>query len=175
MDPIHPAVYYSIVKLLRPETIVETGVCEGNSSRFLLLAMQENQHGALHSIDLPNADLSLGVGLGRQTHTHPEGKTAGWMVPDELRDRWNLHLGDARELLPKVLAKLGCIDIFIHDSLHSYDHMMFEFDTAWQHLRKGGLLISDDTDWNSAFTEFAHKVSRPTVMFNYRVGAIRKP
>jgi hypothetical protein len=130
VEPIHPAVYYVLVRLLRPDVVVETGVCEGNSSRFILLALNLNEHGVLHSIDLPNADLDLGEGKGRQTHVRPEGKKAGWMVPDELRKRWTLHLGDAKELLPKVLAELGSIDIFIHDSLHSYDHMLFEFRTA---------------------------------------------
>ena len=174
IDPIHPAIYYVLVRLLQPEMVVETGVCEGNSSRFLLLAMKKNQRGLLHSIDLPNADFELGPGIGRQTHVHHPGKEAGWMVPEELRHRWHLHLGDARELLPMVIASLPPIDVFIHDSLHSYDHMMFEFRTAWPQLRDGGILLSDDTDWNSAFAEFAAQMQCRPIFFNYRVGAIRK-
>ena len=174
VEPIHPAVYYVLVRLTRPDVVVETGVCEGNSSRFILLALQHNAHGILHSIDLPNADLDLGEGKGRQTHVHAEGKEVGWMVPDDLRKHWTLHLGDARELLPGVLKSLGNIDMFIHDSLHSYEHMMFEFHAAWPHLRRNGILLSDDTDWNDAFGVFCREKRCVPTFFNYRVGAIRK-
>ena len=106
----------------------------------------------------------------------PPGKETGWMVPKELRGRWRLHLGDAKELLPALLPTLGPLDIFTHDSLHSYDHMMFEFRTAWPHLRDGGVLCSDDIDANRSFVDFAAEVNCPGVIFNNRrAGAIRKP
>lgn len=163
--PMHPIVYYTLVRLMRPGLVVETGVNNGFSTRFLLLAMERNDCGMLHSIDLPTPKEDV-----RQM-----GKEIGWLVPAGLRARWQLHLGDARELLPKLLTTLGTVDIFIHDSLHTYDHMLFEYRTAWPHLRVGGILLSDDTDFNAAFPEFAAEVHRPTVMFNFRVGLIRKP
>lgn len=172
--PMHPIVYYGLVRLTQPDVVVETGVCDGFSSRFLLLAMERNGRGTLHSIDLPSQDVELVPGGARQTDRLPEGRPTGWLVPDNLRRRWHLHLGDTKELLPKLMRTLGTIDIFIHDSLHTYDHMLFEYGTAWPYLRGGGILLSDDTDWNEAFPEFATTVKCPTVMFNFRVGAIRK-
>jgi len=169
---MHVIVCYALVRLLRPELVVETGVAEGSSSRYLLRAMQRNDCGVLHSIDLPNGDFDDGKFRQRNPLV---GGDVGWKVPSNLRDRWNLHLGDARELLPNLLARLGKVDMFIHDSLHSYDHMLFEYSTAWPHLREGGILLSDDIDWNTAFSEFATKQRCRTTMFNYRVGAIRKP
>src|SRR5207245_10685715 len=109
------------------------------------------------------------------TDTLPSGRSPVSLLPAELRNRWDLHLGDAKDLLPKLLSELDRIDIFIHDSLHTYEHMLFEFRTAWPHLCDGGILLSDDTDWNEAFLEFATAIKCPTVMFNFRVGAIRKP
>lgn len=172
---MHPIVYYALVRLTHPDLIVETGVCDGFSSRFLLLALEKNNRGMLHSIDLPNQDVELERVGERQRDVLPDEKQPGWLVPASLRKRWQLHLGDARELLPKVLSEIGSPDLFIHDSLHTYDHMMFEFQTAWPFLKTGGILLSDDSDWNSAFPEFAQSVQCPTIMFNYRVGAIRKP
>lgn len=174
VDPIHYVTWYALVRLMRPDIVVETGVAEGYSSFFILLAMARNRHGVLHSIDFPGADLELGPGMGRQAYVLPAGRSPGWQVPEDLRSRWQLHLGDAKDLLPPLLKRLGSIDIFIHDSLHSYDHMLFEFTTAWPHLRERGLMLSDDTDWNNAFTEFSSNVQGVTVMFNYRVGAISK-
>ena len=163
--PMHPIVYYALIRLMRPGVVVETGVNNGFSTRFLLLAMERNGCGMLHSIDLPTPKEDV-----RQI-----GKDIGWLVPDRLRGRWQLHMGDAKELLPKLLKTLGAVDIFIHDSLHTYDHMLFEYRTAWPHVRAGGILVSDDTDFNSAFPEFAAEVKCPPVMFNFRVGLIRKP
>jgi len=173
--PMHPIIYYALVRLVQPTLVVETGVCDGFSSRFLLLAMQRNGLGTLHSIDLPNQDVPLGSEGARQTDILPSGRSTGWLVPAELRARWHLHLGDAKDLLPKLLPELDQIDIFIHDSLHTYEHMLFEFRTAWPYLCDGGILLSDDTDWNEAFAEFAAAVQCSPVMFNFRVGAIRKP
>lgn len=172
--PMHPVIYYALVRLLKPSIILETGVCDGLSSRFLLLAMERNGHGVLHSIDLPNQDVDLGHGA-RQRDVLSADRRTGWLVPDTLRARWHLHLGDAKELLPELLQKIEKIDIFIHDSLHTYTHMLLEYRTAWPYIRPGGLLLSDDTDWNSAFEDFARECGCPTVLFNVRVGAMRKP
>ena len=32
----------------------------------------------------------------------------------------------------------------MHDSLHTYDHMMFEYTTSWDFIKKNGLLLSND-------------------------------
>ena len=45
---------YVIVRLLRPNCIVETGVAAGVSSTFILEALNRNDRGELYSIDLPS-------------------------------------------------------------------------------------------------------------------------
>jgi hypothetical protein len=67
---------------------------------------------------------------------------------------WNLVVSDSRIILPLVLDRIGPIDVFIHDSEHSFGQMMFEFSSAWPFIRESGLLVSDDEDYNSAFREF---------------------
>jgi predicted O-methyltransferase YrrM len=155
-------VQYAAIRALGPETIVETGVANGVSSSYLLLALQKQGKGRLHSI-----------GLGDPTYL-PAGKQAGWFVPDGLRDRWQVHLGDAREQLPSLLPKLGTIDVFIHDSLHTYEHMFWEFETAYPFLRPGGLLISDDALWNRAFEDFSQKMGEPQARILRGVGFLGK-
>lgn len=56
-------------------------------------------------------------------------------------------------MLPELLSEVGEIDLFVHDSLHTYRNMRFEFEAAWPSLRPGGILISDDVDGNAAFEE----------------------
>ncbi|MGH7206385.1 MAG: class I SAM-dependent methyltransferase [Nitrospiraceae bacterium] len=174
--PLYAIVEYLLVRLMQPKVVVETGVEYGLSSRVMLLAMERNGRGTLHSIDFPNQDIVIESSGFRQRNIMPPGRETGWLVPSDLRGRWHLHLGDAKELLPKLLATLEPIDIFVHDSLHSYDHMLFEFRTAWPHLRGGGVICSDDIDANLAFADFAAEVNCPGEIFNnQRVGVIRKP
>ena len=137
---------YMAVRAFEPEIVVETGVANGVSSAYILLALQKNKRGVLHSIGLNDSQYL------------PVGKSLGWIVPEPLKSRWNLLIGDSRDLLPSLLSQLGMIDIFIHDSLHTYDHMLWEYRIAFPYLRPGGLLFSDDAAWNSAFTEFCLEV-----------------
>jgi len=46
--------------------------------------------------------------------------------------------------------------LYFHNSDHSYENMVFEFDWAWNHL-KSKVIIADDVENNSAFYEFVNK------------------
>ena len=153
---------YAAARALAPERIVETGIANGVSSAYLLLAIQKNGKGRLHSI-----------GLGDPAFL-PAGTEAGWFVPAWLRGPWQVHIGDARQLLAPLLGQIGTMDLFIHDSLHTYDHMLWEYETAYPALRPGGLLLSDDALWNSAFHDFARKVQEPDAKILRGVGFLRK-
>ncbi len=164
--------FYLLVRKYKPDVIVETGVGRGVSSAYILCAMQENDKGHLYSIDLPPESAAVDeVNEGDhvrhqladgQRHKHYE---VGYFVPEFLRNRWTLTLGDARKHLPPLLEKLERIDIFYHDSLHTYDHMTFEFETAWPHLRDGGLLLSDDVLWNRAFFDICKQKRKKPVIY----------
>jgi hypothetical protein len=62
--------------------------------------------------------------------------------------------GSSRRRFPALLAKLGQIDLFIHDSLHSERNVRFELDRAWSILRPGGAIIVDDIDANNGLHSF---------------------
>ncbi len=144
LNAITGAGFYMLIRVLRPAVMVETGVFDGINTAVMLLAMHDNRHGRLTSIDLPATgqihDSTRGMPSGRL----PPGCLPGWIIPDELRDRHELHLGDSREILPRVLEEKKVLDIFMHDSLHTDAHMTFEFEAAWPRIRDGGLLLSDD-------------------------------
>jgi len=42
----------------------------------------------------------------------------------------------------------------MHDSEHSYENMSMEISSAFEHLKPGGLLVVDDSRWNSALLDF---------------------
>jgi predicted O-methyltransferase YrrM len=134
---------YYLIRLNRPRLAIETGVWTGKSSWFILQAMSDNDQGNLLSID-----------LGRKTIDESvlPVKEVGDLVPAGLRKRWNLVIGDARDVLPD-LSREKKWDFFYHDSNHSYDHMKWEFDVALKGMTRGGILASDDISANAAFAQ----------------------
>jgi predicted O-methyltransferase YrrM len=137
---------YGIVRALRPDVVVETGVATGVTSAYVLAGLADNEAGQLHSIDLPPTSLV----------------TAGLVaaaVPTELRDRWVYHWGSARRLLPPILRSHGDqMKLFIHDSDHRYPNMLWELQRAWEGLGPNGWLIADDVHLHTAFDDFAAAV-----------------
>jgi predicted O-methyltransferase YrrM len=171
---------YTICRLLQPRVVIETGVAAGISSAFVLKALEDNSSGLLHSIDLPNYEEML-VGTdpkyaeGGPKAVLPVGQQSGFVIPGQLRSKWNLHLGLSSEILPNVLSEVGQIDMFIHDSEHSYRNMLFEYRTAWPSIREGGVLLSDDVSWNRAFHDFSsHVKRRPQYLYGRGFAGIRK-
>ena len=169
---------YTLMRELQPEIAVETGVCNGFSTAFLLLGLDRNGVGDLHSVDLPDVIGEVydpgTFWEGKRGAAIPPGKEPGWVIPDGLRRRWQLVLGPSREELPRLLERLGPIDFFMHDSEHSYECMRFEFQTAWPALRDGGVLVADDWDWNDAFMELAHETNRTPVTLGEKLALLRK-
>ena len=147
---------YALLRTLKPEVLVETGVCNGVSSAVILHALHANGRGRLHSVDFPEfaGVLSTEHWEGKGGGVIPADQDPGWLVPDELRARWDLRIGRSQEVLPPLLQELGQIDFFMHDSEHSYECMQFEMRLAGEHLAPKAPLVVDDANWNSAFEEF---------------------
>jgi predicted O-methyltransferase YrrM len=144
----------------QPSLIIETGVFDGKSSALILQALFDNDHGFLVSIDLPATTIIHMSTNKMLSGMLPEGCQPGWLIPDYLRKRHQLLLGDSGELLPSVLEEHPHVDIFLHHSLHTFDHMYWEYKTVWPHLTKGGILLSDDIFWNRAFHVFCRERRR---------------
>lgn len=132
---------HALVRLRRPRSVVETGVARGVTSAAILDALRGNAHGHLWSLDLPG----LGKGYREQV---------GASVPAELRDRWTLAFGPSAVALPRLLAQARPVDLFVHDSAHTYGNMRFEFEKAARSLAPDGLIVSDDV-CNDSLIEFA--------------------
>jgi len=154
------AAWYALVRKLRPSIIVETGVCNGVSSLFILKALAENGNGRLYSVDYPyRADESLDefqddTFEGYGGAAIPSDKDPGWIIPENLQESWEISLGKSQVQLPQLLQELKDVDLFIHDSEHSHPCMMFEYEIAWHKMGNSGVILSDDISWNNAFEVF---------------------
>jgi len=137
---------YMLCKIIKPEKVVETGVAYGLSSMYILQALFENKKGTLYSIDSVFSPWQ-------------SKEMIGSAIPSYLNKNWKLIFGLSSKKLKKTLSSLGSIDVFFHDSLHTYKNMQFEFETAWPFVNKDSFLISDDISGNNAFHDFCSKMS----------------
>jgi predicted O-methyltransferase YrrM len=142
---------YALVRFLRPSTVLETGVANGHSSFFILSALRANGHGMLHSIDRSPA--------------------VGSLLAGEERERWRLHLlqKGLKSSFMQIVDALQPIDLFLHDSDHSYYWQAFELQATLKRLAAGGVLACDDCDGCNAFLDFCHSASfRPVILVESR-------
>lgn len=141
------ALFYALTRELRPARLVETGTASGSMTAIVLAALARNDHGHLISIDLPPV-----AGMLTMDAT-VASDDVGFFIPSTYRSRWELRLGDAKTLLPQALTEAP-VDLFIHDSLHTRSHMVFEYASARALMPANALILSDDTLWNNGFDDF---------------------
>jgi predicted O-methyltransferase YrrM len=143
MGAIDCATLYGLTRWVRPTVIVESGGYIGMSSAFILKALAD---GKLAAAKLYSIELS-------------QECEQGALIPDELRSASAGFVpmrGKVEDFL-KGDRLPSLIDMFLHDSSHSYRHMLWEFRQFWPRLRDGGLLVSHDVQMNAAFPDFVTK------------------
>jgi hypothetical protein len=151
---------YVIVRLKKPRVFIETGVMHGLTSSFILEALNKNKEGVLISIDYPSYFHTGPSNKDGYLETLPPNKEPGWIVSDKKFSYWDLKIGKSSEILPSLNKLESSIDIFLHDSEHSYETMWMEMTYAWEHLNTNGILLVDNIDNNSSFYDFCKQVNR---------------
>jgi predicted O-methyltransferase YrrM len=127
-----------LVEQVQPKVIVETGIANGTSTRVFLSSLSQNdlQNSILYSVDID-----------------PRVVTSDLIDNSQFKF---LLLG--KDGLSKALDEISNIDLFYHDSDHSYENQMMEYELAWKKLTPGGVLVSDDINWSNAFLDFCKKI-----------------
>lgn len=155
------ALLHRLVMWLKPATVVETGVADGGSSRVILQALRQNDKGRLVSFDID--------------------QDVGGLIDVALRSRWELRVLPAERRSAQFqadMARLAPIDLFFHDSRHTYRWQMMEYRSAWSNMPRGAILASDDVDDSFAFLDFARTArARPMILVGARkvFGVLKKP
>ena len=140
-----PLELYALVQLLRPTHVVEVGVSSGVSSAYLLQAMARLEKGILHSVDRPKTEPRRPNSERSRNPSWalPPGRSSGWAVPFPLRKRWDLRLGDKRDVVPLLSAELERVDLFVYDVPHDEAQAGREFATLNRRMRAGAVAIAD--------------------------------
>jgi len=147
---------YCFVRLFKPEIVLETGVYYGGNSVFILAGLQRNKKGKLIAIDYPQNRMNeVALGLRHpwvgESEVYKEKYKPGFIIPELLRDRLELIIGDSLIVLPTISSK---IDLFVHDSEHTLLHVLAELNLVWDKLLDEGIAFVDDIDWSNGFYSF---------------------
>ena len=140
MGALDCATLYALTRWRRPAVVVESGGFLGMSSAFILKSLVDE---GLTTAKLYSMEWS-------------EDCDQGALIPHELRSQFVPLRGKVEDFMRSDELP-SFIDMFLHDSSHSYRHMLWEFRQFWRRLRDGGLLVSHDVHMNAAFPEFVAK------------------
>jgi hypothetical protein len=143
--------WYCMVRLLRPRLVVETGVYDGLGSAVLLRALERNR-----GEGVPGR--LIGVDIDRQ---------AGWLIGEQERGDYQLVIEDSTTALPRLLAGQE-VDLFIHDSNHTYEHELAEYRVVRPFLAPAGVILSDNAHAVPALADFARAEGRRYTYFGER-------
>ena len=160
---------YYLIRMMQPQIVVETGVLHGLTSAWLLKALKQNGMGKLISIDLPRRDWEKffpgqPMGPGGEADFEMTEKLPGWIVPDDLRHHWELLIGPSYKYLDDIFQKHS-VDIFIHDSDHSYEMMGYECRMAFEKAPNAFVIIDNFDLCNFTF-EYLSKHSMKYVFMD---------
>jgi predicted O-methyltransferase YrrM len=128
MFSVEGRVLYALVRLFKPENVIELGTCVGASSTHILAGMEDNKVGKLVSVD---NKAQLGAWK------------VGQLIPAKYRARVQLVTADGIEYLSRVT---GSVDMVFEDMMHSAAQVSKIAAFAKEHLVPGGWLISHDAN-----------------------------
>jgi hypothetical protein len=133
--------WYALVRATQPEHVVETGTQLGLGSCAIAAALLRNGHGQLTTIDID-----------------PE---AGYLIGEPWSGVIDRRIGSSLD----VLAKLSDVDMFIHDSLHTYDYEAQELAAVEPNLRADAVVLSDNAHQSAALSHWAERTGRRYLFF----------
>ena len=171
LGPTYHKELYALVRREQPLTVVETGTYHGASTLTLLAALVENAN--------------CGVLLSFETDSRAFRVTSD-LIPLAWRSRWKFYDHSVLKFFNFYTDPLA-IDLFLHDSDHSYANMLAECKFAWQNLNCGGWLVVDDVHWgnvkyphvatapHNAFSDFLHWANNPkAIKLHEQTWAVQK-
>ncbi len=143
--------WYCLVRALKPRLVVETGTADGLGTALLAQALTNNaltgSPGELLSFDID-----------------PQ---SGWLLDTPTFEGVRLVIGDALTTLPSELDGRK-VDLFIHDSDHSYEHERAELDLAVLHGSNELVLVSDNAHATTALREICFELGSEYRFFRER-------
>ncbi|HEV3382277.1 MAG TPA: class I SAM-dependent methyltransferase [Trebonia sp.] len=133
--------WYAIVRAREPENIVETGTHLGLGSCVIAAALLRNGHGRLTTIDIDG--------------------DSGYLIAEPWGGVIDKRVGSS----VAELAHLHDVDIFLHDSLHTYEYETKELNAVEPNLSADAIVLSDNAHDSAALSHWAERTGRHYLFF----------
>ncbi len=133
--------WYSLVRAVEPDHVVETGTHLGLGSCVIAAALLRNGHGRLTTMDIDTE--------------------AGYLIGEPWASVIDRRTGSSID----VLTELKDVDVFLHDSLHTYDYETKELTAVEPNLRPDAIILSDNAHESSALSDWAERSGRHYLFF----------
>ena len=134
--------WYAIVRALRPSHVMETGTDKGLGSCVLASALLRNGSGRLTTLDV-NAD-------------------SGYLITGRYAEAVDRVIGDS---VAAIRTGSSPVDVFLHDSWHTYEHERAEFDAIATRLTGGAIVLTDNADVTDALLDWSSEHGRNFLYF----------
>jgi len=134
--------WYALARALQPEHIVETGTDKGLGSCVFAAALLRNGHGRVTTVDV-NPD-------------------SGYLVTGQYEDVVDRVIGDSIDVLRSGVTP---VDLFLHDSWHTFEHESGELAAVAARLSHGALVLSDNAHESDALQVWAERSGRRFTFF----------
>ena len=135
-------VWYCLIRITRPGTVVETGTEKGLGSLIIQRALDMNNQGKLFTLDLD--------------------KFSGSLLVSDDKEKISLLIGDSIE----SISSLDEIDFFIHDSDHSAEHEKKELEAIENKLSSNAIVLSDNSHVTDELYYWSKKMGRKYLFIN---------
>jgi predicted O-methyltransferase YrrM len=129
ISPDSQALLYSLIRLLRPEVVIEIGTYMASTTEAMARAISDNGFGALHTIDPYGAEMSPQI-------------IARW--PRALQATTKLHLTDSMLFFAWMQKHQLRTDLVFVDGNHDYEYALFDIQSAARAMNPGGFIVVDN-------------------------------
>ncbi|MDR2691599.1 MAG: O-methyltransferase [Dysgonamonadaceae bacterium] len=144
-----------LVRMYRPQRILEIGTYTGYATLCLAEGLPEN--GEIHTIEIDD---------------EMEDFILNQFDLSDLKNKIHLHIGNALDLIPRLE---GAFDMaFIDADKRVYCEY---YETVFDKVKKGGIILADNTLWNGKVTEEPHPNDKQTIgiiRFNEMIAGDRR-
>lgn len=122
---------YDLVRTLKPDTTLETGMAYGISTLFICQAHRDNGAGCHTAIDPFQEKTFKSIGLANIERAN-------------LKDVLRFYQAPSDEVLPQLCAQYERLDFAFIDGNHSFDYALVDFFYIDKLLNIGGHIAFDD-------------------------------
>lgn len=138
--------WYAMVRIMKPQFVVETGVHHGVGALVINSALLKNRD-----------EGHFGKYLGTDINPY-----SGQLLVNPFNQNSSIVIGDSVTTLQNLEAK---IDLFINDSDHNAVYEAQEYSTISKKLSKNAIILGDNCNASDSLRLFSEKTNRHFIFF----------